>query len=651
MVKKKLSAEETDGRVYEDDQGVRTADIVAGVYKVVVRATDPSGEGENENRDDIVVTITATNVNEAPGVRGMAELSVNEANSSLKDSNVTKYVGLGYELTDTDPQVKRLSSDNPDNPTSPNLYLRSEEDILDRAIWPDDPIGGPDGHLFEYSTPGNGIGRRVHFIAAPDYEDPMDANRDNVYEVTIGVVDSKGLTGEKTVRVTVMNVDEAGKLVLSPDQPDDGMPVIATLTDPDGVVSITNWEWAAIDSKVETYELAAATDGTINVVAVATSDEHTGEVGDFLWAMVEYRDGASVMDDPVTDADERNDDPDTEQDAETNFDSDEMEEAGTDNAVRTDPDPDNGVGGPSADVVNVTLTVRENTPSTGYVGDPLEGLSYKDATGAEQFRDTIGGPDADSFVFAEGQDGTDSMYYDAVLQGPGDNTVDPPVPDVDDKQGQLALVPVTHLDYESAKKFYTIEITDPNAQVAIGAVRVTIMVEDVNEAPSAPSELRGPPPVLNVAPEFAAATDIREVAENTAAGMNIGAAVTATDADDDDVLTYELGGADAGSFDIDAATGQLMTMAALDFETQASYTVEVTTDDGNGGTATVTVTITVTDVNEDTALARYDTDNDGSISRPELVAAIRDLLFPADPANPAVTRAEVLDLIRTPPVR
>ena len=88
-------------------------------------------------------------------------------------------------------------------------------------------------------------------------------------------------------------------------------------------------------------------------------------------------------------------------------------------------------------------------------------------------------------------------------------------------------------------------------------------------------------------------------------------------------------------------------MAALDFETTTSYEVTVTADDGNGGTATVTVTITVTDVNEDTPLVRYDADNDGAISRPELVAAIRDLLFPADPANPAVTRAEVLDLIRT----
>ena len=33
-----------------------------------------------------------------------------------------------------------------------------------------------------------------------------------------------------------------------------------------------------------------------------------GDVGDFLWAMVEYRDGYSMMDDPYTALDERNDD-------------------------------------------------------------------------------------------------------------------------------------------------------------------------------------------------------------------------------------------------------------------------------------------------------------------------------------------------------
>ena len=74
-----------------------------------------------------------------------------------------------------------------------------------------------------------------------------------------------------------------------------------------------------------------------------------------------------------------------------------------------------------------------------------------------------------------------------------------------------------------------------------------------------------------------------EVAENTAAGVDIGAPVVATDVDSDDTLTYTLGGTDAASFDIESTTtgGQLQTKAALDYETQTDYEVTViATDDG-----------------------------------------------------------------------
>ena len=64
------------------------------------------------------------------------------------------------------------------------------------------------------------------------------------------------------------------------------------------------------------------------------------------------------------------------------------------------------------------------------------------------------------------------------------------------------------------------------------------------------------------------------MAENTAAGENIGAPVAATDADND-TLTYTLGGDDMASFDIDGATGQLMTKDPLDFEMKDSYEVMV----------------------------------------------------------------------------
>ena len=41
------------------------------------------------------------------------------------------------------------------------------------------------------------------------------------------------------------------------------------------------------------------------------------------------------------------------------------------------------------------------------------------------------------------------------------------------------------------------------------------------------------------------------------------------DADAGDTLTYTLGGDDMASFAIDSTTGQLMTMAALDFEMES----------------------------------------------------------------------------------
>ena len=153
---------------------------------------------------------------------------------------------------------------------------------------------------------------------------------------------------------------------------------------------------------------------------------------------------------------------------------------------------------------------------------------------------------------------------------------------------------------------------------------VTITVTDRNEAPSRPVESTGAPAPdptpANNAPEFPAATTTREVAENTATGTDIGAPVMATDADANDTLTYTLGGDDMASFDIDGATGQLMTKDPLDFETKASYTVTVTASDGTDE-AMVTVTITVTDVDE--PVVAGDIDGNGMISKTEVITAFR----------------------------
>ena len=91
----------------------------------------------------------------------------------------------------------------------------------------------------------------------------------------------------------------------------------------------------------------------------------------------------------------------------------------------------------------------------------------------------------------------------------------------------------------------------------------------------------------------------REVAENTGKGEPVGTRVVAEDSEGD-VLTYTLGGDALDSFDIDVATGQLRTKAALDRETTATYVVTVTATDPFTGTNSdeITVDITVTNVDE-----------------------------------------------------
>ena len=106
---------------------------------------------------------------------------------------------------------------------------------------------------------------------------------------------------------------------------------------------------------------------------------------------------------------------------------------------------------------------------------------------------------------------------------------------------------------------------------------------------------------MSEAPMFAADMDTRSVAENTAAGENVGDPVMAIDEDEGDTLTYALSGDDAASFAIDAATGQIMVGegTVLDFESEkTTYTVTVTATAGDGLSDMVTVTITVTNVND-----------------------------------------------------
>ena len=143
---------------------------------------------------------------------------------------------------------------------------------------------------------------------------------------------------------------------------------------------------------------------------------------------------------------------------------------------------------------------------------------------------------------------------------------------------------------------HTPHIRDTVGNYAVDSERIRVVIQRSNEAPAFPSSETG----------------ARSVAENSAGGVNIGAPVAATDAENDR-LTYSLGGTDANSFDIVSSSGQIRTKSGVtyDHETKPSHSVTVSVHDGkdidgNADTMiddTIAVTITVTDVNEPPVVA------------------------------------------------
>ena len=252
----------------------------------------------------------------------------------------------------------------------------------------------------------------------------------------------------------------------------------------------------------------------------------------------------------------------------------------------------------------------ENTPAGTNVGTAVVATDTADADA----------DDNNNIVYILG--GTDAAYFT--------------IEDTESDEGaQIDVKTSNTLDYET-KKVYSVTITARDPEGLSSSVDVTINISDVNDSPMITRVMAG----ANTAPTFPAAATSREVAENTAAGENIGDPVAATDADGD-TLTYTLGGTDSASFAIESATGQLKTKAALDFDTKSSYMVTVTATDPGGLTDTINVTITVT---EQTLLNRYDTNDNGEIDKSEMINAITDYLYGTGTSS--ITKAQMIAVIQ-----
>ena len=268
------------------DGSINATDGAAGEYMVIVRATDPSGLADN-----ITVTITAENVNEAPTITGRAELMVMEAPG---------YVAL------VDPV---------------NTYEPVEEDHVTDSIatW---HLDGDDGAAFDLS--GLFEPRYLNFKKAPDFENPTDANRDNVYEVTIVATDTDPFgtgagIGKTNVWVIVENVEEGGKVVFTEGETaylDEKL--VAEVQDPDDHggdlgqpyegVHIVTWQWSSSQDDDD------PTDAPFVNIVGETTNEYTPDDDDrgyYLRVTATYTDPHNPEDLSATALDDRVIDPDS----------------------------------------------------------------------------------------------------------------------------------------------------------------------------------------------------------------------------------------------------------------------------------------------------------------------------------------------------
>ena len=80
----------------------------------------------------------------------------------------------------------------------------------------------------------------------PDFENERDANKDNVYEVTLVVTDTLGKTGTYNVTVKVINSTEdnkAGKVTILNRQPEVAIALETTFDDPDKPTREVKYQW------------------------------------------------------------------------------------------------------------------------------------------------------------------------------------------------------------------------------------------------------------------------------------------------------------------------------------------------------------------------------------------------------------------------
>lgn len=251
------------------------------------------------------------------------------------------------------------------------------------------------------------------------------------------------------------------------------------------------------------------------------------------------------------------------------------------------------------------------------VGQPVAQYAVTDADAGDSVTITLAGPDAGLFrvkngniALAPGQaldyEAGTSVTFDIVAADENDNVENSVAgtvvadlvtddPDAGDTRtyalggadsglfaisgDRLVVKAGADIDFEEGDtREVTVTVTE--AAGLSDTIALTVVINDLNdESPDLT--------VINEGP----------VAENSPAGT-VAATFSATDADAGDTITYSLGGADAGFFEIAGNTVVFRAGAEPDFETKSNYSITVVARDAKNNTTVEPLTIAVSDLNE-----------------------------------------------------
>ncbi len=443
-------------------------------YEVIVRTTDSGGL-----TFDKTITVTVNDLNEDP-----TDVSIS---ASTIDENVDTSGGSS---------IGTLSSTDPDS-----------GDTFTYSV-----VGGAEQGNF--SIGGAGSDELILTAGILNYE------AKNSYEVIVRTTDSGGLTFDKTITVTVNDLNE------DPTDVSISASTIDENIDTSGGSSIGTLSSSDPDSgDTFTYTLVGGADQGSFSIGGAGSDEliltagilNFEAKGSYEVIVRSTDSGGLTFDKTIT---------------------------VTINDLNEDP----------TDVSISASTIDENVDTSG--GLSIGTLSSSDPDSGDTFSYSVvvvGG--ADQAAFSIGGAGSDELILTAGI-----------------------------LNFE-AKSSYEVIVRTTDAGGLTFDKTITVTVNDLNEDPTDVS---------------ISASSIDENVD-TSGGSSIGT-LSSTDPDSGDTFTYTLvGGADQGNFSIGGAGSDelILTAGLLNFEIKSNYEVIVRTTDSGGLTFDKTITVTVNDLNED----------------------------------------------------